>query len=159
MKKKLCLFFCFICLYGCYREINIDDKSQDHKNIETSKGDEEMLEGYITINEQEFDIHFYDNETVNQLFEQLPITITMNDLHGNEKYYYFQNHFSTNSESVNYVEAGDVMLFQENCLVIFYESFNTSYQYTKLGYIENAAGFKEVLGDGQVQVSIQGGKR
>jgi hypothetical protein len=29
------------------------------------------------------------------------------------------------------------MLYGNNCLVIFYKSFDTSYQYTKIGHIEN----------------------
>ena len=33
------------------------------------------------------------------------------------------------------------MLFGNNCLVVFYKSFNTNYNYTKIGTIDN----KEVL--------------
>ena len=35
------------------------------------------------------------------------------------------------------IEAGDIMLFGNNCLVVFYKSFNSSYSYTKIGHIEN----------------------
>lgn len=29
------------------------------------------------------------------------------------------------------------MLYGNNCLVVFYKSFNTSYSYTKIGHIDN----------------------
>ena len=29
------------------------------------------------------------------------------------------------------------MLYGNNCLVVFYKSFDTSYSYTKIGHIEN----------------------
>ena len=38
------------------------------------------------------------------------------------------------------------MLFGNNCLVIFYESFDTSYSYTKIGHIDNL----DNLGNGSI---------
>ena len=39
------------------------------------------------------------------------------------------------------------MLYGNNCLVVFYKSFNTSYSYTKIGHIENLSdlGNKNVI--------------
>ena len=56
---------------------------------------------------------------------------------GNEKYVYLDTALSTNSYNPKHIEAGDVMLFGNNCLVVFYKSFDTTYQYTKIGHIEN----------------------
>ena len=76
----------------------------------------------------------------------------MNELNGNEKYYYLDQKLPTNSQAVGYITAGDVMLYGNNCLVIFYESFSTSYSYTKIGHIENAENLKTILGTGNVTV-------
>ena len=47
------------------------------------------------------------------------------------------NSLTTNSYNPNHIVKGDVMLYGNNCLVIFYKSFDTSYSYTKIGHIDN----------------------
>lgn len=61
----------------------------------------------------------------------------MNELNGNEKFAYLDTNLPTNSYSPKHINAGDVMLFGNNCLVIFYKSFDTTYNYTKIGHIDN----------------------
>ena len=46
------------------------------------------------------------------------------------------------------------MLYGTDCLVIFYESFSTSYSYTRIGKIDNPDGLENVLGPGSIQISI-----
>ena len=74
----------------------------------------------------------------------------MNLYHGNEKYVYLNESLPTNTYSPKHIEAGDVMLFGDNCLVIFYESFDTSYSYSKIGHIDNLPS----LDDGNISISI-----
>ena len=74
----------------------------------------------------------------------------MNELNGNEKYVYMNNSLTTNSYNPKHIEKGDVMLFGDNCLVIFYKSFDTSYSYTKIGHIDDLPD----LGSGSVIVSF-----
>lgn len=61
----------------------------------------------------------------------------MSELNGNEKYVYMNDLFLTSSIKPKHINAGDVMLYGNNCLVIFYKSFDTSYSYTKIGHINN----------------------
>jgi hypothetical protein len=103
------------------------------------------------INNKEYVIKLESNETVNSLINLLPMEITMNELNGNEKYIYLDNTLPTNSYNPNRINAGDVMLYGNNCLVIFYKSFDTSYSYTKIGHIDNL----EDLGTGNITVKLE----
>lgn len=46
------------------------------------------------------------------------------------------------------------MLYGADCLVLFYESFSTSYSYTRIGAVENVSGLAAAVGRGGVTVSF-----
>lgn len=108
----------------------------------------------ITVNGKEFNAVFYNNETANAFINMMPLTLNMNELNGNEKYYNLSSTLPVNSERVGSIKKGDIMLYGNNCIVIFYESFNTPYSYTKIGYIENTDNLTAALGSGSVSVTF-----
>lgn len=108
----------------------------------------------ITIKNKKYEAILYDNSTTKELIKKFPITITMSDLNGNEKYYNFSKSFSTSSENVANINKGDIMLFGDNCLVIFYKNFSTRYRYTKLGYIKNLEDLENSLGKGDIEITF-----
>lgn len=122
-------------------------------NAETAVAEEKI---YIRIlaGNQEFSAVFYDNQTTQALLERMPFTINMDELNGNEKFYYFPDSLPTNTQSVGNIHCGDIMLYGAGCLVLFYEDFSTSYRYTPLGTIENPDGLAKALGTGTVTVSF-----
>ena len=109
----------------------------------------------ITIKNKKYEAILYDNSTTKELIKKFPITITMSDLNGNEKYYNFSKSFSTSSENVANINKGDIMLFGDNCLVIFYKSFSTHYKYTKLGYIKNTEDLENSFGKGDILITFE----
>lgn len=109
----------------------------------------------LTINGQEFEITVYQNETVQNLMDKFPLTLQMDDLNGNEKYHDLNFNLPTKSESVHYIQAGDLMLFGSNCLVLFYDSFATSYSYTKIGHVTNADELANVVGNGRIEIKFE----
>lgn len=131
----------------------IDDSVNEENN--TSEGESEMLKLNIKIGDQNFTATLYDNQTTRELINQLPLTLNMSELNGNEKYYYFNNSFSTATERVESIKSGDLMLYGSDCLVLFYDSFSTPYSYTRIGYIDNPEGLASAVGRGGVQVTFE----
>ena len=112
-----------------------------------------MSKIYISIDNEKLEANLENNSTVSALIKILPLEISMNDLNSNEKYAYLDESLPTNTYNPKHIEAGDVMLFGNNCLVVFYESFDTSYSYTKIGHIDNLP--KLDSGDISVQLSTK----
>ncbi|MBO7431265.1 MAG: hypothetical protein J6U02_00015 [Elusimicrobia bacterium] len=108
----------------------------------------------IQIDNKTFTVIVENNKTVKELYQKLPITLEMSDLNNNEKYCYLDFTLPTDSKSVKNIKKGDVMLFGNSCLVIFYKSFTTSYSYTKIGYIENPADIETALGKKDIKVIL-----
>lgn len=101
-----------------------------------AKGTNQMK---MTVGTQTFEIVLEQNETARAFSGMLPLTVEMDDLNGNEKYVYLDRTLPTEAEYVGNISAGDVMLFGDNCLVVFYKSFHTSYSYTRIGRITDGS--------------------
>lgn len=108
----------------------------------------------ITIGSVTFTATLNDNSTATFFKSMLPLTINMRELNGNEKFHYFASTLPTNATTGN-IRTGDLVLYGNNCLVLFYENLNTSYSYTRLGKIENISGFVSALGTGSVTVKYE----
>ena len=104
----------------------------------------------VVIDNKEYRVILEDNETVDELLDLLPKSYVMKDLNDNEKYTYMEESLKINPVNPNKINKGDIMLFGDNCLVIFYKSFITSYSYTKIGHIDNL----EDLGEGDINVKL-----
>ena len=101
----------------------------------------------VIINGNKYVADLEDNETVKEFINLLPNEFSMAELNGNEKYIYLDNNLPSNPVSVKHINKGDIMLYGDNCLVIFYKSFDTNYSYTKIGHIANLddLGNKDIL--------------
>ena len=109
----------------------------------------------VKVGDKEFTITLYDNETAAAFKAMLPMTLDMNELNGNEKYYNLPNKLPTNTENVGTINAGDIMLYGSNCIVLFYKTFNTSYSYTRIGHINDVTGLAGAVGGGNVTVTFE----
>ncbi len=82
------------------------------------------------------------------------MTLDMSELNGNEKYFYTDNSFTTDPYSPGEIHAGDLMLYGDNCIVLFYKSFSSGYSYTRLGRVDDPEGLAAALGAGAVTVTL-----
>lgn len=85
------------------------------------------------------------------MMEQGPVTIQMSDYSGFEKVGPLGTSLPTSNRQTT-AQAGDIVLYQGNQIVIFYGS--NSWSYTRLGHIGNLAGWEEALGRGDVTVTF-----
>ena len=112
----------------------------------------------IIIGSKTFSATLADSETGEAFAALLPLTITMNELNGNEKYHYLSSSLPTAAYQPGTINAGDLMLYGNKCVVLFYETFNSSYSYTRLGAIDNPSGLAAALGSGDVSVRFEKGQ-
>lgn len=124
--KKILLIIFILLLTGC-----LNNKTSVIEEKDT------MDKINIIIDNKEYILNLEDNQTTRELLDILPLDITMEELNGNEKYIYLDNKFTTDSNVPEIINNGDVMLYGNNCLVIFYKTFNSNYSYTKIGHIDN----------------------
>ena len=105
----------------------------------------------LIVGGKTFTVRLENNETVQALKAQLPLDLEMTERNGNEKYYYYST-LPTSATRPGTIRAGDIMLFQSNTLVIFYDTFESDYSYTRIGSVTDPEGLVEALGSGDVRV-------
>ena len=109
----------------------------------------------MKIGNKEYSVVLQDNNTTKALQEILPMTVKMSEFNGNEKYYHFRETLPSKPEHIGQIKTGDIMLFGDDCLVVFYKDFKTTYSYTRIGHIKNAADLEQMLGRGSVTVTFE----
>ena len=130
-------------------------QSETRTEPPVTEEESDMLKIEITVGDKTFHAALYDNEAAEALTDMLPLTLDMSELNGNEKYYYLDSSLPANASRPSGIKAGDIMLYGNSCLVLFYESFSTSYSYTPIGYIDDPSGLAAALGSGSVQVTFK----
>ena len=111
--------------------------NQEIKDFTNNKTNEVIPSMKAIINEKEYIIDLETNETTKEFIKMLPQEFNMSELNGNEKYFYLDSTLPTNASNPKIINTGDIMLYGNNCLVVFYKTFTTSYSYTKIGHINN----------------------
>lgn len=131
------------------------DETTPNQNIVNGTYNASATKMKITIGTTVFTATLYDSPSADAFKAMLPLTIDMTELHGNEKYYDFSGPLPANTSVGGNIKAGDLTLYENNVLVLFYKSFNTSYSYTRLGHVDSPTRLAAALGAGNVAVKFE----
>ena len=145
---RLLLILCFIIIFIVILAllINKNDYPKDNETIENSEmilkleSENNMsrdVNVVININNKSYKVNLEENNTVDEFIKMLPKEFNMKELNGNEKYVNIDKNLPTETYYPKHIEAGDIMLFGDNCVVVFYKSFDTTFGYTKIGHVDN----------------------
>jgi hypothetical protein len=155
--RQLLIIFIAIASFNVFASCDIGKDAM--ADTENSVGDSvRNTKGHqmnIRIGNSTFTATLADNETAAAFKARLPLTITMIELNGNEKYTDLSSSLPNKPANPGTIQAGDLMLYGSSTLVLFYKTFSTTYSYTKLGKIEDVAGLTAALGSGNVTVTFE----
>ena len=150
MKRLLFLVFMAVSLVSCASctKNTVTSESNNNTNPTGSKMK-------IKIGTSTFTATLYDNATATAFKTLLPLTVSMVELNGNEKYVDLPRSLPTKPANPETIQNGDLMLYGSSTLVLFYKTFFTSYSYTKLGRIDDVNELVAALGAGNVNISFE----
>ena len=137
-------------LYACNNNNAIEPLND--LNITTNT---DTMKLKITIGANVFTATLHDSATAAAFKAKLPMAINMKELNGNEKYFDLSDNLPTNASNPKTIQTGDLMLYGSNTLVLFYKTFSTSYNYTRLALIDNSSGLAAALSSGNISVKFE----
>jgi len=109
---------------------------------------------WMTVGKRRFAITLTDNAAARAFVAQLPLTLDMSELNGNEKHGELPKALPTSSTKPATIRSGDLMLYGSDTLVIFYATFDSAYSYTRLGRVEDSSDLAATLGPRGVRVAF-----
>lgn len=107
---------------------------------------------WMAVGDKRFAITLDDNESARALAQLLPLTLDMTELNANEKYASLPQRLPARAARPGKIRNGDLMLYGNETLVIFYQTFDSTYAYTRLGRVDSPDQLVETLGKGNVPV-------
>lgn len=136
-------------------EVNLEEDITPTEQIKTTQAEQEEendMKMNIQIGENLLTATLVENSSTEALLKMLsegPVTVSMNDYANMEKVGALPESLPRNDEQIS-TEAGDLILYQGNSFVIYYDT--NSWSLTRLGKVDNVTQqeLKDILGDGSV---------
>jgi hypothetical protein len=114
----------------------------------------EVKQMRIKIGSKTFMAILEENAAAAAFKAMLPLTVEMTELNGNEKYARLSKDLPVKATNPGTIQTGDLMIYGSRTLVLFYKTFRTSYEYTRLGRIQDTTGLAAAVGSGSVVVTF-----
>ncbi len=131
---------------------NMPQLSQDSNHDNTPVMNKKIT---IKIGHTTFIATLQDNASAKAFRNLLPLTAKMNEHAGNEKFYNLAKPLPAEAVRPEIIQAGDLMLWGNNCLVLFYKTFSSPYRYTRIGKIDDPADLQKTVGHDSVTVTFE----
>ena len=134
------------------QETERNETSAAETDIQNNTEENKVANMNVQVGDVIFSATLEENEAVSALVEMMregPVVIQMSDYSGFEKVGSLGTSLPA-SNSQTTTQAGDIVLYNGNQIVIFYGS--NSWSYTRLGHIDDLTGWEDALGSGDVTV-------
>ncbi len=134
------------------QETERNETSVAETDIQNNTEENKVANMNVQVGDVVFSATLEENEAVSALVEMMqesPVVIQMSDYSGFEKVGPLGTSLPANNSQTT-TQAGDIVLYNGNQIVIFYGS--NSWSYTRLGHINDLTGWEDALGSGDVTV-------
>ena len=135
-------------------ENNPAPEGEDNQIADVSEEEETEMKMQVEVGGSTFTATLENNSAATELAQMMrnqPVVIQMSDYAGFEKVGSLGTSLSTSNQQTT-TQAGDIVLYQGNQIVMFYGS--NSWSYTRLGHIDDLTGWRDALGNGDVTVTL-----
>lgn len=96
--------------------------------VATGKAQERRM--WMTAGGRRFAVALAETEAARAFVARLPLTLDMTDLNGNEKKFDLPKNLPAHPIRAGTIRSGDLMLWGDNTVVVFYMTFDSPYSYT-----------------------------
>ena len=134
------------------KETERNETDTAETDIQNNTEENKVANMNVQVGDVVFSATLEENEAVSVLVEMMresPVVIQMSDYSGFEKVGPLGTKLPVNNSQTT-TQAGDIVLYNGNQIVIFYGS--NSWSYTRLGRIDDLTGWEDALGSGDVTV-------
>jgi hypothetical protein len=109
---------------------------------------------WMTVGDKRFAITLADTAAARDFVAMLPLSINMPDLNSNEKHAKLSTPLATDTIRPGTIRNGDLMLYGSQTLVVFYQSFTSTYSYTRLGRVDDPTELAKTLGSDAAKIEF-----
>lgn len=155
MKQTSLIVILTMTVFSSLASCNKKSIEPNSANTQNSSHDTMSYKIKIKAGSTSFTATISNSSTSAAFKAMLPMTLNMIELNGNEKYADLHQNLPVNASNPGTIQTGDLMLYGTSTLVLFYKSFPTSYNYTRLGRIDDVTGFAAAVGSGNVTVTYE----
>ncbi len=136
-----------------------EESVDDSTNADSDRLDEkELFNLYSIVNGQELKAILYNTETNRRLVSEIQrnpwLQLSCYDVDGTYKYYDLPRNYPTNTETIQSVKAGEILMDGSDRILLYYQDAELNGEYTKIGYFEDAARAAEAIGIEDIQLGV-----